>query len=143
MAERKVSPARVANAMRERDKAAELLGIRILSVRAHYARLTMTVREDMLNGHGICHGGIIFTFADTAFAYACNTGNIATVAAGADITFVAPGKKGDVLTAVCELRHRGGRSGVYDTIVKTRQQTIALFRGRSRQLQGSIVATGG
>jgi len=93
----------------------------------------------MLNGHDICHGGIIFTLADTAFAYACNTDNIITVAAGADITFAAPGKKGDILTAVCELRHRGGKSGVYDTVVKVRQRTIALFRGRSRQLQGSVI----
>lgn len=142
MAERKISPTRVAKTMRQRDKVAELLGIRILAVRAHYARLAMTVREDMLNGHDICHGGMIFTLSDTAFAYACNTDNIVTVAAGADITFVESCKKGDVLTAICELQCRGKRSGVYDTVVKTRQRTVALFRGRSRQLQGFIVPVG-
>lgn len=129
------TPQDIANAMYARDVASQALGISLVEVRMHYARLTMNVRSDMLNGHAICHGGFIFTLADSAFAFACNTTNIVTVAAGCDISFVAPAYENDILIAECTMQYRGGRSGVYDTIVRNKEQVIALFRGRSRQLK--------
>jgi acyl-CoA thioesterase len=87
-----------------------------------------------VNGHGICHGGLIFSLADTAFACACNSWGPVTVAAGADIVFVAPARRGDVLTAEARMRARYGRSGVYDVTVTRGDQLIAEFRGRSHEL---------
>lgn len=113
------------------DAASRLLGIELLDYGEGWARARLTVRDDMVNGHGTCHGGVIFSLADTAFACACNSWGPVTVAAGADITFVAPGRRGDVLTAQARVRARYGRSGVYDVTVTRGEQVIAEFRGRS------------
>ena len=95
----------------------------------------MTVRQDMVNGHGTCHGGFIFTVADCAFAYACNSTNHRAVAAGADISFLAPAHLGDVLTSIGKARHQGGRSGLYDIeVANQRGELIALFRGRAMRV---------
>ncbi len=119
--------------MYSNDPASQALGIEISNVRSGYAEADMTVRADMLNGHGICHGGYVFTLADTAFAFACNTGNEVTVAASANIDFLAPAKVGDQLTAVAEERSRSRRLGVFDVSVRNQAGTLlALFRGRSR-----------
>ena len=100
----------------------------------------MTVRGDMLNGHAICHGGFIFTLADSAFAYACNSYNLVTVASGCAIDFLAPAREGDVLTARAAERSAAGRTGVYDIdVVNQRGETIALFRGKSYRIKGHVV----
>ena len=99
----------------------------------------MTVREDMVNGHQLCHGGLIFTFADSAFAFACNTYNSVTVASAANVEFLLPARLGDELTATAEERSRSKRTGVYDVVVRNKQgESVALFRGRSHELGGSI-----
>lgn len=116
------------------DAASRLLGIELLDYGEGWARARLTVRDDMVNGHGTCHGGVIFSLADTAFACACNSWGPVTVAAGADITFVAPGRRGDVLTAQARVRARYGRSGVYDVTVTRGEQVIAEFRGRSHAM---------
>ena len=129
--------------MHTNDKAAQMLGIKILTSTPGYAELCMTVREEFSNGHDICHGGILFTLADTAFAHACNNSNQNTVASGASIQFLAPGKVGDVLTAVAYERSRGGKTGVYDIEIKNQlSTTVALFRGNSYQIKGQLIATG-
>jgi phenylacetic acid degradation protein PaaD len=99
----------------------------------------MSVRRDMVNGHELCHGGLIFALADTCFAMACNTHGKPTVAAGASIDFIAPARFGDELTAVAEERQRMRRNGVYDVSVHNQAgECIALFRGRSRELSASV-----
>ena len=98
----------------------------------------MTVTDTMVNGHGIAHGGYVFLFADTAFACACNSRGPVTVAAGADISFLAPVRAGDELTAVAEERTTFGRSGIYDVRVLRDEQVVAEFRGRSRVLKGEV-----
>lgn len=129
-----------ARAMYGQDHASQALGMRILEVRPGYARLSMTVREDMVNGHKLCHGGLIFTLADSAFAFACNTYNSVTVASAANVEFLLPGRLGDELTATAEERSRSKRTGVYDVVVRNQQgESVALFRGRSHELGGSIV----
>src|SRR5580692_3632821 len=115
------------------DAASRALGITLLDHGDGWARATMTVRDDMVNGHGVCHGGVIFSLADTAFACACNSWGPVTVAAGADIVFVAPGRRGDTLTAEARVRARYGRSGIYDVTVARGDQVIAEFRGRSHE----------
>ena len=123
-----------------KDHASRALGMVLEEIRPGYARLKMTVRKDMLNGHDTCHGGMIFTLADSTFAFACNSGNHVTVAQGASIEFLAPGRLGDVLTAVAEERHARGRNGVYDIAVTNQHgERIALFRGKSFRLHGHIV----
>src|SRR5277367_1693391 len=123
---------RVVAAMYARDPASQAMGMRLGQVGAGHAELTMTVRADMLNGHAICHGGFIFTLADSAFAYACNSYNLTTVASGCAIDFVAPAREGDVLTARAHERSVSGRTGVYDIeVVNQRGETIAYFRGKS------------
>lgn len=120
------------------DRASQGLGMRIVEIRPGYARLTMTVREDMVNGHAMCHGGFIFTLADSAFAFACNSYGIATVAAGAAIDFLLPAFSGDEMTAEAVEQTLAGRSGVYDVAVSNQKgQLVALFRGRSRQIRGA------
>src|SRR6187402_2885335 len=99
------------------DRASQALGMEIVEVRPGRATLRMPVREDMVNGHDIGHGGLTFTLADSAFAFACNSHNRRTVAAGAEIRFRAPTHLGDVLTATATERSREGRSGVYDVVV--------------------------
>ncbi|MBR7673926.1 hydroxyphenylacetyl-CoA thioesterase PaaI [Streptomyces daliensis] len=114
------------------DRASQGLGIRLLSADDGAAELRMTVSPDMVNGHGTAHGGYLFLLADTAFACACNSHGPVTVAAGADISFVAPAREGDELTAVATERTRYGRSGIYDVSVLRDGEVIAEFRGRSR-----------
>lgn len=130
----------VGHEMYGRDSASRALGMALEEIRAGYARMTMTVRDDMLNGHDLCHGGLIFVLADSAFAYACNSSNHATVAQGATIEFLAPAKRGDMLTAVAEERHAGGRTGVYDIAVTNQHgKAIALFRGKSFRLNRRVI----
>lgn len=131
----------VAHAMWTRDHAAQALGIRIESVGPGRASLLMDVRLDMLNGHNICHGGLIFTLADTAFAYACNAYNQTTVASACAIDFLAPAREGDTLRAVAIERSLAGRTGVYDINVDDLNgRPIALFRGKSHRISGEVIA---
>ena len=133
----------VVRVLYERDSASQALGITILEVRPGFIRAAMNVRPDMVNGHDICHGGLIFTLADSAFAFCCNSFNAVTVAAGASIDFLAPARKGDRLIATARQLWRSKRTGLYEIEVATEQGvTIALFRGRSHQLKGQIVADG-
>lgn len=131
----------VAAAMWSRDRAAQALGIRIEAVGPGTATLSMKVRGDMVNGHHICHGGLIFSLADTAFAYACNAYNRNTVASGCNIDFVAPGREGDTLTAEAVERSLSGRTGVYDITVRdSAGKPVALFRGKSYRIAGEVIA---
>ncbi|WP_038218207.1 hydroxyphenylacetyl-CoA thioesterase PaaI [Xenophilus azovorans] len=119
------------------DRALKALGMEVTEIAPGRAAVTMTVREDMLNGHDICHGGLIATLADSAFAYACNSYDELTVASGFGVDFVAPGRLGDVLTARCAEVSRAGRTGVYDVEVSNqRGERIAVFRGRSYTAKG-------
>ena len=119
------------------DTAARHLGIEILELRAGYACLRMLVRPEFTNGHGICHGGYLFLLADTAFAYSCNSHNQRAVAASAHIDFLAPGQRGDVLTAEAQEQQLVGRSGVYDVRVANQHgAVIAMFRGKSATIKG-------
>lgn len=124
-----------AAAMWAQDAASQAMGMTLDSVRPGYARLTMQVRDDMVNGHRICHGGFVFALADSAFAFACNTYGQVTVAQDCDIVFVAPARLGDVLTAEATERHRFGRNGIYDVTVRRDGEVVAEFRGRSRELR--------
>ena len=138
------TPQQIAEATRDamwaKDRASQGLGMQVLAVGPTGARLLMGVRDDMLNGHNICHGGFIATLADSAFAFACNAGNEATVASGFDIQLLAPAHLGDVLTADAEQVHRRGRTGVYDVAVSNqRGEAVALFRGRSHGFKGQVV----
>ncbi len=117
------------------DAASRQLGMQLLDWSAGRARLRMAVTADMVNGHGIAHGGFVFSLADSAFACACNSHGPVTVAAGADITFVAPAREGDELIATAEERSRYGRSGIYDVTVRRGDDVIAEFRGRSRIIE--------
>ena len=131
---------RVAAGMYARDRASQGLGIRIVEVSPGCATMAMTVRADMLNGHAICHGGFVFTLADSAFAFACNSYNENTVAAGCSIEFLAASREGDVLTATAREQHLRGRTGVYDIDVTNQNgETVALFRGKSTRIKGGIV----
>ncbi len=121
-------------AMLAADEASRGLGIELLEHGEGTAVLRMTVTPAMLNGHGVAHGGCVFLLADTAFAVACNSHGPVTVAAGADITFVAPAGEGDVLVATAKERTRFGRSGIYDVSVRRGDDVIAEFRGRSRSV---------
>ena len=129
-----------ADAMYANDRASVALGMEISEMSAGRAVLTMTVRDDMVNGHDLCHGGLIFSLADSSFAFACNSQNINAVAAGARIEFLAPAHLGDRLTAVAQQVSQGGRTGVYDVVVTNQQDnTIALFRGNSHRIGGALV----
>lgn len=131
----------VTQAMWSRDRATQGLGMQILSVKPGYAMIAMTVRGDMVNGHHICHGGFIFTLADSAFAFSCNSYNQNTVASSCNIDFLAPAREGDVLEAEAIERSLSGRTGVYDITVRTRSgKTIALFRGKSYRINGEVIA---
>lgn len=116
------------------DRAAAALGIEVVECGPGRATLRMKVREDMANGHGIAHGGFVFALADTAFACACNSFGPVTVASGAEITYLRPGRVGDVLEAEAVLRARQGRSGLYDVTVRRGTDAVAEFRGHSREL---------
>jgi acyl-CoA thioesterase len=129
-----------ADAMWAQDKASRALGMAITEIAPGAATLTMPVSETMVNGHGLCHGGYIFTLADSAFAFACNSHNQRAVAQHCAITYLAPGRLGDLLTARCREVSRAERSGVYDVTV-TRQdgEVIAEFRGLPRTVKGTLV----
>jgi acyl-CoA thioesterase len=128
-----------ADAMTRDDRCSAWLGMRLEEVRPGYARVSMTVSENMVNGHDLCHGGMIFTLADTTFAYACNSHNQRAVAAGCAIEFLAPAHVGDVLTAEgVEVAHVG-RSGVYDMKVSNQNgQLVAVFRGKAATIKGKL-----
>ena len=130
-----------AEAMWSRDRAAQALGMKIIRVQPGKSLLTMAVRTDMVNGHHICHGGMIFTLADTAFAYACNSYNKNTVASACHIDFLAPAKEGDLLEAEAVEQSASGRTGVYDITVRVAGgKTVALFRGKSYRINGEVIA---
>jgi acyl-CoA thioesterase len=116
------------------DQASQSLGIAVSDVSPGRATATMLVTDSMVNGHGICHGGYVFLLADTAFAFACNTHGPAVVAAGADVSFLAPVRAGDALVAEGVERVVRGRSGLYDVTVRCGETVVAEFRGRSRAI---------
>jgi acyl-CoA thioesterase len=128
-----------AQAMWSTDAASQRLGMAIVEVAPGRATLTMTIAEGMLNGHEIAHGGFIFSLADSAFAFACNTYNERTVAAHCAISFVKSARLGDRLVATAREVSRQGRSGIYDVRVAVRDEVIAEFRGHSRTIGGSLV----
>lgn len=129
-----------ADAMWAEDKASRGLGMQLVSVEPGRAELTMTVTDKLVNGHDICHGGFIFTLADSGFAYACNTYNQRTVAQHCAVTFLRSARRGDRLTARAVERQRQGRSGIYDiTVTRDDGTVIAEFRGHSRTIEGEIV----
>lgn len=126
------------------DKASQQMGMRVVAVRPGYAQVEMTIRPEMLNGHATCHGGFVFSLADSAFAFACNSYNFATVAAACSIDFLAPAYAGDHLVAEAMEQTVLGRTGVYDVTVRNQQgERIALFRGRSHRIRGEVVTTEG
>jgi acyl-CoA thioesterase len=129
-----------AAAMWAEDRAAHALGLRLIDIGPGAARLEMTIRPDMANGHGIGHGGFVFTLADSAFAYACNSRNQRMVAAQADIAYLAPARVGETLTADAREVHLRGRSGVYDvTVYNPAGERIAEFRGHCRAIPGPVL----
>jgi acyl-CoA thioesterase len=135
---------RIAEAVRDSmwagDRASKALGMHLLSIGPGQAVMQMTVRADMLNGHAICHGGLITTLADSAFAFACNAHNEVTVASGFNVDLIAPGREGDVLTARAVELSKSGRTGLYDVEVRNqRDERIAVFRGRSYTMKGKQV----
>lgn len=134
---------RVRVGMFANDRASKSLGMQVSKIGPGRAVLTMTVRDDMLNGHHICHGGLIATLADSTFAFACNSYDELTVASGFAIELLAPGRLGDVLTATCTEVSKAGRTGVYDTeVLNQRGERIAVFRGRSYTIKGKPAVAG-
>ena len=132
--------ARVAHAMLAAEGTGPVWGIEIEEAREGYSRIRMTLRPDMLNGHGIAHGGMVFALADTAFAYACNSRNLRTVAAQATIAFLDAGREGDVLIAEAQETALVGRSGVCNVSVRTEDgRAIAQFQGFSRSIGGAVI----
>ncbi len=129
---------RSADAMWAGDAASRAMGMRIVEVGPGTATLEMTVREDMVNGHGIGHGGFTFTLADSAFAFACNSYNRRTVAHTCEITYLAPTRLGDVLTATAVEVRRKGRDGTYDVTVRAAAGVVAEFVGKSKEIRGSL-----
>jgi acyl-CoA thioesterase len=133
---------RVRDGMYATDASAHALGMRVLSISPGYASVAMTVRADMLNGFGICQGGLITTLADMAFAYACNSYNELTVASGFDVDLLAAARSGDELLARAGVVSQAGRMGVYDVDVRNQAgERVAVFRGRSYRLKGKPVVT--
>ena len=134
---------RVREGLFANDRASKAMGMQVLDVTPGQATVSMAVRPDMLNGHDTCHGGIIATLADSAFAFACNSHGEMTVASGFSIDLVAPALLGDVLTARCMEVAKTGRTGVYDTDVSNqRGERIAVFRGRSHTVKGKPAVPG-
>jgi len=126
--------------MYERDRASQSLGMALVAVGPGTATMTMTVRPDMCNGHMTCHGGLIFSLADSTFAFACNSYNHNAVALGCTIDFTNPARQGDVLTAVGRVRQQGARTGVYDiTVTNQDGAEVALFRGKSYRIKGTVL----
>jgi len=133
-----------AAAMLEADHASQGLGMQITSIAPGAATLTMRVTDAMLNGHKMCHGGYIFTLADSAFAFACNSYNKLTVAQQNQITYIAPGKGGELLTATALETALAGRSGLYDVMVTGEDgRAVATMRGLSRTLKGQLFTEDG
>ena len=131
---------RSAAAMMSNDQASQALGMRFEEMGPGYARISMRVRKDMLNGHAMCHGGFMFTLADSAFAFACNSRNEATVAAGCSIEFLRPVREHEVLTAIGHERVLSGRTGIYDvTVIDELGQPVAVFRGKSARVKGDVI----
>ena len=142
-----MTPQQVAEACRDAmwqgDRASQGLGMAVVAVGPGTATVTMPVRAEMLNGHGMAHGGLVATLADSAFAFACNAYNEVTVASGFDVHLLAAARLGDVLTAQAVEVHKGGRSGVYDvTVTNQRGERVAAFRGRSRTMKGTPLVPG-
>jgi acyl-CoA thioesterase len=142
-----MSPQQVAEATRDAmwrdDRASRGLGMQVLAIGPGSAMVAMAVREDMLNGHAICHGGFITTLADSAFAFACNTYNELTVASGFDVNLMVAARLGDVLTATARELSKSGRTGVYDVAVHNqRGEAVAAFRGRSYAVKGKALVEG-
>ena len=141
------TPQEVAEATRDAmwkdDRASKALGMQVVAVGPGTATLVMTVRDDMLNGHDICHGGLVTTLADSAFAFACNAYNEVTVASGFDVNLLAAARRGDVLTASAVEVSKSGRTGVYDiTVTNQRGERVAAFRGRSYTMKGKPLVEG-
>ena len=142
-----MTPQQVADSSRDamwrNDRASKALGMQVNAIGPGSATLCMTVREDMLNGHDICHGGLITTLSDSAFALACNSYNEVTLASGFDVNLIAAGRLGDVLTATASEVSKAGRTGVYDVTVKNQLgQAVAAFRGRSYTVKGKPLVEG-
>jgi len=132
---------RCAQSLFSRDQASQAMGMRLLSSGPGTARVGMSVRDDMLQGHGTCHGGFLFALADSAFALACNSYNDATVAIGCSIDYIAPAQLNDTLTADCREQSRSGRTGNYDVRIENQHgQLIALFHGKSYKVRGTVLA---
>ncbi len=132
--------ARCADTMWAEDGASQAMGMQIVSVREGCAVVSMTVRETMVNGHGMCHGGMIFSLADSAFAFACNSQNFVAVASGACIDYLQPASAGDVLTASASMVNQGKKTGLYDVAVSDQNnRIIAQFRGRSARIRGAVL----
>ena len=131
---------RCASHMYSQDRAAHAMGIEIESIMPGSSTLKMEVHEDMINGHGICHGGKIFSLADSAFSYACNSENQAAVAAGCTIDFIFPAKQGDILTAEAKVVHQGARSGIYQvSVFNQERRLIAFFKGNSARIKRPVL----
>ena len=142
-----MTPQQLAEAVRDAmwrdDRASKALGMEVRAIGPGTATLTMRVREDMLNGHDICHGGLVSALADSCFAFACNAYNELTVASGFDVNLVAAARLGDVLTASAVELSKTGRTGVYDiSVVNQRGAAVAAFRGRSYSVKGKAVVEG-
>ena len=132
-----------AEVMWPNDRASQSLPVRLESIDADRAVMSMQVTETMLNGYGICHGGYIFFLADNTFAYASNTRNQAAVAANCSIDFIRPAYGGETLTARAELLHQSGRSGLYDVMVTNdKGEAVAHFRGRSSRINKTVIPEG-
>ena len=134
----------VGREMYRHDRTSQFLDISLDEIRPGFARMSLRITENMVNGHGMCHGGFIFTLADSAFAYSCNSHNHNAVASGCSIEFLAPAQVGDVLTALAEERALAGRSGIYDIdVINQDGKRVAVFRGKSHRIQGELVKTQG
>jgi acyl-CoA thioesterase len=118
----------------------DTLGMTLVTCTPGGAVMRMPIAQRHLNGHQICHGGLIFTLADSTFAFACNSFNQVTVASGCSIEFLKPAKAGDVLTATAQAQVRSGRHGIYDIVVRNQHdEVVAMFRGKSAQIQGTVL----
>jgi len=128
------------DSMYRADNASQALGIKLENIEPGRAVMTMKVRRDMLNGHSTCHGGFIFSLADSAFAFACNSRNVSTVGQGCSIDYVRPGREGETLSAVAVERHLAGRTGLYDVTVSNESgEEIAYFRGKSYRINSTVL----
>ena len=140
MSDAQVIAERVRDHLGASDRASQALGMRVTAIGPGACTMTMTVREDMLNGYGTCQGGLLAALADSCFAFACNAYNEVTVASGFNVEIVAPGRAGDVLTATAVEVSKAGRMGVYDVDVRNqRDERVAAFRGRSYTMKGKPV----